>query len=384
MSKMVLEREREALRKRTGLAIVIAPRIIERGAMLSPAERAEAGLQAQVKSLGPTRKRKQACVKQVGMRSSSLKVDFNSDSSLAAKDIANNIPLKQRRSDNFARYEDNGMEDVGPEAENEYTNSRVEDAASVVEHTEVEVGDHESEAHTASDERNKTSGKTIDLDLVKRTGTGSSNRSSNTPSPSEDVLKPITEKEKMEAAIKGGTTEEEYSRKWYATNEGVDMATGGGKLFQSNGLATSVWYPKAFPRIREAGGPPLSKTKKRNVLPPQKNARQGDMGGTLEQCAEGSELVREVIDPHVHRSRRSRIQHKPLKPITPTNIGRSNVEDKPAREPRKVEVEKKGPEDQKPWNIFREDPTRESRRGSRAYETAIAESLRLYQQLARP
>lgn len=291
MSKRVLEREREALRKRTGLTIVIPPRIIERGAMLSPAERAEAGLQAQVKSLGPTRKRKQAYVKQVRMRSSPLKVDINSDSSLAAKDIANNIPRKRRRSDDFARYEDNGMEDVGPEAENEDTVSRVEDAASVVEHTGVEVGGHETEAHNASDERNKTSGETIDLDLVVGTGMGSSNRSSNTPSLSEDVPKPIAEKEKMEAAMKGGATEEEYSRKWYATNEGVDMATGEGKPFQSNGLATSAWYPKAFPRIREAGGPPLSKTKKKNRHPPQKDANQGMTGGTLEQCAEGSELV---------------------------------------------------------------------------------------------
>jgi hypothetical protein len=147
MSKMVLEREREALRNLTGLAIVIPPRIIERGAMLSPAERAEAGLQAQVKSLGPTPKRKQACVKQVGMRSSPLKVDFNNDSSLAAKDIASNILRKWRRSDDFARYEDNGMEDVGPEAENEDTVSRVEDAASVDEHTGVEVGGHDTEAH---------------------------------------------------------------------------------------------------------------------------------------------------------------------------------------------------------------------------------------------
>jgi hypothetical protein len=151
----------------------------------------------------------------------------------------------------------------------------------------------------SGDDGNKTSGKTIDLDLVVGTGMGSSNRSSNTPSLSEDVPKPITEKEKMEAAIKGGAAEEEYSRKWYATNEGVDMATGGGKPFQSNGLATSAWYPKAFPRIREAGGPPLSKTKKKNRPPPQKDANQGMTGGTLEQCAAGSELVKEVIDHHV-------------------------------------------------------------------------------------
>jgi len=93
-----------------------------------------------------------------------------------------------------------------------------------------------------------------------------------------------------------------------------------------------------------------------------------------------------VIDHHVHRSRRSRIQHKPLKPFTPTKTEQINVEDKPARGPRKVEEEEKGPEDQKPWNIFRKDPIQpgESRRRSRAYETALAETLRSYQQLARP
>lgn len=155
--------------------------------------------------------------------------------------------------------------------------------------------------------------------------------------PVEDVPKVMTEKEKYEAALESGVSPKKYSRDWYRSNKGFSV---------------SAWHPPTFPKIRKAGGKPLSKKKKKSAaLPPPAVlpapvAPQHNVEEVQEKSTDDGKVNTEAFEGLVYEASVSQVQQPSgvTKKSTAPIDDELNIVDNEAEEqakPKGVEVEVK-------------------------------------------